>query len=218
MAMKKYIGEKVHLEIIKGTLKQNKKYCTKENNYTEFGKLPNQGERKDLMELKDDIINGDITVEEILIEDPIKYHQYGRTLEKLEDITLRTKYRTEMTEGIWLHGATGTGKSHEAFKNFDPETHYVLPNDNGWWDGYKGQEIVIINDFRGEITYNQLLQLVDKYPMSVKRRNREPMPFVSKKVIITSSLSPDKIYHNRMDEDNIEQLNRRFNIKELLKN
>lgn len=40
------------------------------------------------------------------------YHQYGRTLNAVEDITLRQKYRKWMTEGIWIYGKTGVGKSH----------------------------------------------------------------------------------------------------------
>ena len=142
----------------------------------------------------------------------MKYHQYGRTLNKIEDLAMRNKYRSEMTKGIWYWGETGVGKSHKAFEGFNPKTHYVLPNDNGWWDAYTQQDTIIINDFRGEIRYNELLNLVDKWPFNVKRRNREPIPFISKTVIITSSLKPEDVYHNRNDEDKIEQLLRRFEV------
>lgn len=203
---------KWHVEPIKGTIEQNITYCKKEKNFIEFGTAPSQGKRTDLDEVKKKIVNSEVTVDQIVIDHPTLYHQYGRTLNKIEDIVMRKKYRTEMTKGIWIYGPTGTGKSHEAFENFTPETHYVLPNDNGWWDGYTQQDTVIINDFRGEIKYNDLLNLVDKWPYYVKRRNREPMPFVSKLVIITSSLKPEDIYKNRCQEDKIEQLLRRFEI------
>lgn len=125
---------------------------------------------------------------------------------------MRRKFRTEMTTCDWLYGPTGTGKSHAAFKDFTPDTHYVWKSDNGWQDGYAQQPTVIINDFRGEIPYNELLQMVDKWPYYVKRRGREPMPFTSKHIIITSSLPPDAIYHRRLEEDSLEQLNRRINL------
>lgn len=97
-----------------------------------------------------------------------------------------------MTEGFWYYGETGVGKSHRAFAEAGDDV-YVWVDDNGWWDGYTGQEVVIINDFRGGIKYNELLQLIDKWPYSVRRRGRPPMPFTSKKIIITSSMSPDQV-------------------------
>lgn len=208
--IKKILGN-IHLEPIKGTLKQNEKYCSKAGEYTTYGILPSQGERKDLIKIKDEIMEGK-QVKDIILEDPYLYHQYGRTLEKVEDLMLRKQCRKEITEGYWYWGETGVGKSHKAFENYDPETHYNLPNDNGWWDGYCGQETIIINDFRGEIPYNQLLTIVDKWPYNVRRRGREPFPLLAKTVIITSSLPPHKIYHNRDTEDDIKQLKRRFNI------
>ena len=117
-----------------------------------------------------------------------------------------------MTKGIWYWGDSGVGKSHKAYENFNPDTHYVYPNDNGWWDGYKGQEIVIINEFRGGIQYSELLDLVDKWPKSVRRRGREPVPFLATTLIITSSMPPDKVYSRLAFEDKLDQLYRRFEI------
>lgn len=207
---------KRHLEWCKGNAIQNYNYCSKEEgDKIEIGTRPKgQGTRTDLKKVKDDIMAGK-KVDDICIENPILFHQYGRTLNKLEDLAMRKKYRTEMTKGIWYYGTTGVGKSHTAFENFSPETHYVVPNDNGWWDGYCQQDTVIFNDFRGEISYNFLLQLVDKWPVNVKRRNREPMPFISKTVIVTSSLAPDQLFCRRDDEDHIGQLLRRFEILRL---
>lgn len=204
-----------HLEPCKGSPEANMRYCKKEGKWKEFGKPPAQGERGDLIEIKEDILNGKLTCEDIIIENPILYHQYGRTLDKIEDISLRKKYRKDMTIGIWYWGKTNVGKSHTAFLDFTPETHYNYPNDKGWWDGYRQQETVIINDFRGDIPYNELLQLIDKWPHNVRRRCREPMPFTSKTVIITSSLPPEEVYHNRAEKDSILQLIRRLKVIEL---
>jgi len=213
--LKKWLGSDVHFEAIKGSIEDNEAYCSKDGKYKEFGSKPKQGNRTDLVDLKDDILSGKTSVDDICIDNPAIYHQYGRTLSKIEDIYMRKQFRTEMTNGIWFYGPTGVGKSHIAFENFTPETHYVVPNDNGWWDGYTQQHTIIINDFRGNIPYNELLQLVDKWPHCVRRRCREPMPFTSKTVIITSSLPPDEVYKNRNEKDNIEQLLRRFSVRKL---
>ena len=78
-----------------------------------------------------------------------------------------------------------------------------------------GQDTVILNDFRGNLKYEELLQLVDKWPKSVKRRNRQPMPFVSKHIIITSSLPPEQVYVQRNEKDSLDQLLRRITVIEM---
>lgn len=202
---------RAHIEKRKGTALSASNYCKKDGNFIETGKLSNQGLRSDLTQYKLAIEDG-MKVEEILTELPEVYHQYGRTLEKLEDVFNRKKFRKWMTSCDWRYGETGTGKSETAFKDFDPDTHYVFKNDNGWWDGYNGQEIVIINDFRGEIPYGILLQMIDKYPFEVRRRNREPFPFLAKKVIITSFGTPNEVYKNLSQNDSLEQIYRRINL------
>lgn len=210
------LGGGVHNEACNGTLEENCDYCEKDGNVRYWGERPAQGFRTDLDELSSRILNGETTVEDVACESPYVHHMYGRTLSKLEDIALRKKYRTWMTTGVWYHGPTGVGKSHRAFADYSPDTHYVYPNDGGWWDGYTGQAIVIINEFRGGIRFAELLDLCDKWPKTVKRRNREPAPFLAQKIIITSSMSPKEIYYNALDDgDSIEQLYRRFNIIEL---
>lgn len=210
----KTIGQGAHCEVAKGSPKDNQAYCTKEGLYKEYGELPEQGKRCDLDAIKNDIMNGK-KVDDICIESPMVYHQYGRTLNKIEDIYLRKQYRKWTTTCEWIWGSTGTGKSHYAFKDYNPDTHYLWKlRDHGWQDGYTGQEIVIINDFRGEIAYNDLLDLLDKYYTTVNRRGREPAPFLAKHVIITSSLRPELVYNRRNAEDSLEQLLRRIEVKE----
>lgn len=208
------INSSIHWEMRRGTWNQAVSYCKKDNNFSEYGTPNEQGARKDLKQLRDEIAAG-LRVDDVLMEDPMVYHQYGRTLNKIEDLTMRKKYRTEMTQGIWYWGRTGVGKSHTALQGFTPETHYIWPNDKGWWDGYVQQPVVVINDFRGEIPYNEMLQLIDKWPLSLRRRNREPIPFMSSLVIITSSLPPEEVYHRRAEEDLIQQLLRRITVIEL---
>lgn len=214
--IKKAIGDNsAHVEKMRGTPKEASDYCKKDGKFEEWGEIRNQGQRADLDKLKDEILAGK-KVDDLTLENPTAYHQYGRTMNRVEDIAMRRKYRTEMTEGVWITGDTGVGKSHKAFEGFTPETHYVVnSNDRGWWDGYTQQETVIINDFRGHIPYSELLQMIDKWPYSVPRRGREPIPFTSKKVIITSVLRPEEVYLNVNSRDGIDQLLRRLKVETL---
>lgn len=217
-----------NLEICNGDADENMIYCGKQDynkngkfkpanpEYEEFGKAPQQGERVDLIKIGQSIKEGK-TVDQIAVENPYIYHQYGRTLNKLESIELKKKYRNWQTVGIWYYGKTGVGKSHAAFENFNPNTHYVLnQEDGGFWQGYTGQETVIINEFRGEIKFSLLLQLVDKWPYNVKVKGNDSYPLLAKTIIVTSCKHPKDIYYNCLDdEENINQLMRRFTITEL---
>lgn len=190
--------------------------CGEEWQGFEIGEITKQGRRVDLEELVEAVAEGEENVDDLSRTHPQQYHQYGRTLHKVEDVAMRSRFRTQMTKGIWLWGPTGVGKSHKAFENFHPDTHYVW-KDSKWQDGYTQQPIVIINEFRGTIRFSHLLQLVDKWPFSVERRGREPMPFTSTHVIITSSLHPNDVYPNKLEaQDSIEQFNRRFEVQELV--
>lgn len=204
------------LFLANGSHGENFDYSSKENRRVDVYGSPSlgQGNRTDLLALRDDITAGILTAEQVALENPSVYHQYGRTLHKIEDIRLRSQFRTWMTKGFWYWGPTHSGKSHIAFEGYDSSTHYLWKDDKGWQDGYIGQEIVIINDFRGSIAYNELLTLIDKWPTFIPRRGREPAPFLAKKVIITSSLPPHRVYKNRDIEDSLEQLLRRFEIIE----
>lgn len=200
------------------TWEQVIEYCKKDGDFEEFGIAPKneQGARRDLKLIKDSILDGSLTVEDLITTRPDIYHQYGRTVDKIEDLAMSKKFRTKMTEGFYLWGKTGAGKSHAAFKDYHPDTHYILNlNDKGWWEGYRQQDTVIINEFRGQIAYGELLDLLDKYPKSVPRRGRQPLPFTSKRIIITSSLPPDEVYHNLSINDSLEQLKRRIKIIEV---
>lgn len=206
---------KIHcnVEPMYGSVLENESYCSKESELFELGDKPKQGVRSDIKESVDMIVAGEITPDDICIENPIFYHQYGRTLEKARAIGLRRRYRTEMTQGIWIWGESSSGKSHEAFKDYDPSTHYVKNLNEEWWDGYMGQSTVIFNEFRGSFCkFSELLDLVDKWPKNVKWRNRESVPFLAQKLIITCICEPRDCYSGIENYEDWEQFNRRFTV------
>lgn len=215
-AVKKLISDRCHIEKQRGTNKQAAEYCKKEGQWKEFGTMPEQGKRNDLIELRDLIASGEKTAEDIAVENPQMYHVYGRTLEKIEDITLRLTERKEMTKGIWYYGPTGVGKSHSAFNHVQAGERYVHKFDHGWWDNYRQQPTVILNEFRGQLTFSDLLSLVDKWPYHVSRRGRPPMPFTSQLVIVTSDAPPHQVYKD-VDKSRMDQIYRRFEVIQVKK-
>jgi hypothetical protein len=209
--------KRAHLEVMRGTWNEAKVYALKDANIlVDVGDGPSQGQREDLLTVKRRIDEG-ASLLDCYEEDFATTAKFSRAFKEYADLKRRKLYRTEETKGIWYYGVTGTGKSHKAFENFDPDTTYVMePADHGWWDGYEGESTVIINEFRGEISYQQLLSLTDKWPKKVSRRNREPTPFLSKNIIITSAIHPRDVYREQVTEnDKIDQLLRRFEIVKL---
>jgi len=206
----------IHANVMamKGSFTQNEAYCSKEGDLQELGEKPKQGFRNDIREVADSILSGASTADDVCVDNPEFFHQYGRTLDRLECIALRKQFRKWMTKGIWIVGPSGSGKSHTAFENYSPDTHYIKNINEDWWDGYKGQETVIINEFRGEIRFSELLDLVDKWPKMIKWRSRESVPFLAKTVIITSIKHPKDVYVNQVDEP-WRQFERRFVVKEM---
>ena len=206
------------VEPLRGSIKENESYCGKENTLTKIGEEPKQGARGDLEETRDAIAAGTMSVDEICMDNPQMFHMYGRTMERMEQIALRRQFRhpdgthPHMTKGIWVTGPSGCGKSHFSFEGYSPETHYAKNLNEDWWDGYRGQETVIFNEFRGQVTFSELLDLVDKWPKTVKWRNREPVPFLAKTLIVTSVLTPEQCYHGKTGEEPWEQFHRRFEL------
>ena len=218
-AIGNYFGD-IHcfVEPMFGSFKSNEHYCSKESTLTKLGDEPRQGARGDIWENKNLILEEKLKPEDIMLSDPTHYHQYKNTYKDIEAYVLSKKFRTWMTKGIWLFGSTGTGKSHYALNKFNPETHYIKDLNVKWWDNYKGQETVIIQEFRGEIKFGEILDLVDKWPKNVPIRNKPSVPFLAKKLIITSPKKPEDIFYNACDdEDNIAQLVRRFEVYECKK-
>lgn len=167
-----------------------------------------QGQRNDLNELKDAIMEGWMTVDDILQENPSAHHQYGRTLNALQNIYNRKIQRTKKTTLKWIFGDTGVGKTYYWKKDYNPETDYCYQsNDGGFWCGYRGQKRVIINEFRGGIPFKDLLDMADDCPYFVKGdKGGHPIPFTSEEIIITSSMPPTLVYNNLADDDKIDQL------------
>lgn len=211
---------------LKGTPQQCADYCKKDGKYVERGKISEQGKRNDIDEILiptcNAIISNKVTLNQVVKEDPRSYHIFGRTFEKCDQIRdSELPARSEMPLGLWFYGPTACGKSHKAYnyincKPGDRSRVYVHPiRDKGWWDNYRQQEVIILDEFRGQIAYEEMLQLIDKWPYQVPRRNRTPVEVNSPIIIITSSMSPTMVYGGRADEvDSFNQLLRRVRVFE----
>ena len=104
-------------------------------------------------------------------------------------------------------GRTGTGKSRTAWEEAG-DVAYCKDPCTKWWCGYKGQENVVIDEFRGAIGISHLLRWLDRYPVCVETKGGSE-PLVASKIWITSNLDPRQWYPD-LDEASQEALLRRL--------
>jgi len=200
------------MEGMQGSLQQNDTYCSKNTagELVEFGERPKQGDRGDLKDVVARVTQGE-RVDDILIDDPVFYHQYGRTLRDAEDVAARHQKRTWMTVGVWVHGPAGVGKSHYSQANYSPITHYTKNLKESFWNGYTGQPIVCLNEFTGQIDFQEMMDIVDKWPYCVPMKCREQRPFLARTLFINTCHAPEEVWPTQMeDPQKRRQFARRF--------
>jgi len=113
-------------------------------------------------------------------------------------------------------GATGTGKSRDAWNGASMEGYPKDPNSK-FWDGYRNHENVVIDEFRGGkfllilgIAINHLLRWLDRYPCIVEVKGSS-VPLCAKRIWITSNLDP-RLWYADLDEETKCALLRRLTI------
>jgi hypothetical protein len=208
----KLVHATAHWEIRVGSHQQAKAYCSKESTrapgaqLVEIGDEPQQGRRSDLNEVRDMIKNNTSMCE---IADAhfgsfIRYYK-GFMVYKL----LCNGQRNWEPFIVVYYGAAGSGKSKEAF-NSAPDAYWKIPG-NSWFDGYDGQQSIVMDDFYGSwMPFSLLLRVLDRYPLNVEVKGG-CVPFVAKKIILTSNRSPVEWYPN-LDLIQKKALLRRLNL------
>lgn len=143
-AAKAVLGHRAHLEIAKGTIDQNYRYCSKGGNFATWGTRPmSQVEKGEANKQRYEAAwalakSGDFEK----IDGDIRVNSY-RTLKEIhKDYMPRVDDASDVT-GYWIFGEAGVGKSRTARDRF-PVFYPKLANK--WWDGYQGEEAVILDD------------------------------------------------------------------------
>lgn len=185
-----------HVEARRGTPKQAADYCRKSTSAltraSECGDLPaGPGSRTDLDQVQEALQQG-TPPQEIASLYFSTWARYYRAIDRywLEHQPSRD---WEMDVRVYF-GEPNTGKSRRAFSEANGRP-YVLSHSNGgvWFDGYAGQDTVIVDDFYGWLPWSFLLQFLDRYEFRVPIKGAH-VPFISKTIIFTSNTHPSDWY------------------------
>lgn len=202
--VKKHI-KRAFLEKQRGNNIQAIDYCKKDNNFEEWGTPPENNNQKEKWRSIIDLAeNGNLSA--IKEEHPRIYLQFYEKLKSLNQVK-PTIIQGEL-EHEWWYGPTGTGKSMKLWSDY-PE-HYAKQI-NKWWDGYKDQEVVAIEEWspKNECTASQLKIWADRYPFPAQIKNGTLPSIRPLKIIVTSNYTIRECFPCPQDH---EPLLRRFKI------
>lgn len=225
LSIKKLQG--AHIEICKGTPKQNIDYIKKDGNILdEQGEEPHQGKKtynyNDIMNTTEvEIMNNEelTTIEKKTILN-MKKDLENTNGQDLEDF-LNEDSKYDYLKVYYIHGKSGAGKTQKAKeilrKYKEEHKDEILKIDkvkysNNFWIGtHKNSNIGFYDDFRpSHMKASEFINFID-YNKNIMNIKGAQMINNYKLIIITSILSPYEIYNN-MEREEKKQWIRRMEI------
>lgn len=219
----------VHLEPTKGSKKQAEDYINKRPPYNEKGERVicvvkageirgNPGARTDIQMIKK-LIDAGRTPQEIFDVD-FSYRRYEK---QIKGAFFRKRFlETPPCRDVKVHyvvGESGTGKSHlyaELCEQQGEENIYMVSDysSNGGFDLYGAERILFMDEYKGQLPYDTLLSILDKYKKQLHARYSNVW-MLWNEVYITSVYTPWEIFEFTVKEqqrkvDTLTQLMRRI--------
>lgn len=205
-----------HIEAAKGTHRENRDYIRKvgkwrdtykaETNlpetFEELGELPNEPDRR--MKQSEAILamveDGASDSEIVRTYPSAMYHlnRIEQTRQTFLGDTYREQWRTLHVEYIW--GATGVGKTRSVmdkhgYKNVFRVTNYAHP-----FDGYRGERVLLFDEFRSSLPLADMLKYLDGYPLMLPCRYADKVACFTE-VYIISNIPLEQQYPNVQVEE-----------------
>lgn len=157
-----------------------KNYCSKERSRLAEGKsigeYPKQSatkygsDEKNLDSFALDHVNNKRSWAESFQNAPGFVLRYHKHIQEVERLILPPPVRREKVV-VLFQGAAGIGKTSWIKWTYGPEncfTPICSLNTKAWYDGYKGEEVIILEEFEGQWPITELNKLFDRDPARVE--------------------------------------------------
>lgn len=160
-----------HIERIHD-LKASVDYCKKTGDFMEFGKLTGQGQRTDLEEFTQAIIDGYSDME-LLTEFPVQTQRYLNNIDKIRQMVLAEYYQKNLRHNlkvVFISGNPGVGKTRYIYQKHNIADIYRVCSYENPFDNYKSQKILVLDEYNNQLNVQLLLNILDIYPLLLPAR------------------------------------------------
>lgn len=213
---KRFYG--VHIDQANGTNKENRDYVRKEgkwlddvkhetnlsDTFEEYGELPPDRTKQETQaERIMQMIRDGKTDAEILEEYPTAYSKLAH-IEKSRQTLLAERYKNEWRKlnVTYLWGDTAVGKTRSVMDEYGYSQVYRVTDYSHPFDSYKGQDVIVFEEFRSSLAIGDMLNYLDGYPVELPSRYANKVACFTK-VYIISNISLEQQYRN-IQADNPE--------------
>jgi len=193
-------------------------YCSKEDTAPFIsGELPEPGKRSDVAAAVERIQAGD-SLQQLAASaaNGVAIVKFSKGLTVLRSLLSSPRDPARPPKVYWLYGETGTEKTRSCFElgnRLHPGSVWISPGGTlRWFDGYDGQRVAILDDFRSKgVQFNFLLRLLDRYPTCVEFKGGF-VNWAPELIFITTTKSIRDTFEGRLAHraEDVRQLERRI--------
>lgn len=187
-------------------------YCKKSNDYMEFGEITKQGQRTDIEAFTQAIVAGYSDIE-LLTEFPSQTQRYLHNIDKIRQMILTEFYQKNLRHNlkvIFISGDAGVGKTRYIYVRHNITDIYRVSDYKNPFDNYKGQKILVLDEYNNQLNIQLLLNILDIYPLLLPARYNDKWACYEQVYVISNYDFNDLFGY--YDESIYRAIRRRFNL------
>ena len=150
---------------------------------------------------------------ELLSEFPAQTQRFLNNIDKIRQMALADHYSKALRHDlkvIYMSGTAGVGKTRYIYDTYDISDIYRINDYKNPFDNYKGQKILVLDEYNNQLPIQLLLNVLDIYPMLLPARYHDKWACYEK-VYIISNYEYDKLFGMYNDELN-KAIKRRIDL------